>query len=428
MIRTIRVGPLFRNLLATSGVQAIVVMISLFSGPLQARGLGPEGRGELAVVLVIGQLAAFLADAGTLGFIVRERAHNRERGQLIGSTLPLVIGILGVWAVAAWPLATLFGQGQPSLTFLILVQLAMLPFAACTQLGTALALGEERWKITVTMRLMGAIIPLIGLTILFFTDRMTVQAACFCYFFATIVATFPALILCTRSRPIVFDMKTMREAWRFGRVSMLTVLVTFGNARLDLLIVSQLLSLRDAGLYAVASTLAIIPALLSNAAGQSLSRRLSRNHLGIETAHASRLLLVAITAICIGVACTAPFLVPWLFGAQFRESVPVVLILLIGTLFASPSNFLGFATSLSGQPQNAAFAQFVGVTAMVVGIFALVPVYGLIGAAMGSTLGFLASAAILVRNAHKTSGLPFYSYLVATPSDLRSIRSVIKLQ
>jgi O-antigen/teichoic acid export membrane protein len=426
LIPKIAIGPLARNMFATAGVQVIVAALALLSGPLQANGLGPEGRGSLAVVLVIGQVASFLSDGGTLGYIIRERANGRARGELIGSVLPIIAGALILWGLAAWPLALLFGKDDPILTMLILVQLLLLPFAACTQLGSGVALGEERWSTMVIIRLTVAIVPVMGLLILFFTERMTVESATICYFVGTIMATIPALVLCLKSRPFVRHNCVTGEAWRFGRASMLTTVVTVGNARADILIVSQLLSLRDAGLYAVASTLANMPLMLTNIAGQSLSRRLSRNGLGAETARASRVLLLLMSVMCLGVAGAGPFVLPWLFGAAFRESVPILMVLLIGALFASPSNFLGYATSLIGQPKNAAFAQLIGVSAMIGAMIVLIPLYGLIGAALGSALGYCASASFLIRNAQQTSQLPWKSYIFPDPHDLQDVGNLLQ--
>ena len=420
------IGPLARNLFATAGVQVTVALLSLISGPLQARGLGPDGRGQLAIVLVIGQIAAFLSDGGTFGYVIRERARGRMRGELIGSTLPIVACSLGLWAVAAWPLALLFGKGNPTLTILILIQLALLPFAAFTQLGSGVALGEERWRFMVTIRLISAVVPVLGLLILFLSNRMSVASACICYFTAIVIAAIPALLLCLRARPFTLDRSITAEAWRFGRASMLTILVTMSNARADLLIVSQCLSLRDTGLYAVASTLAGMPLMLANATSQSLSRRLSRNCLGPETAHASRLLLLGMGFVCLGVAVAGPLVLPLLFGSKFSESVPILLVLLLGTLCASPSNFLGYATSLAGQPKNAAIAQLVGVTVMAVVMIALVHVWGLIGAAIGSVMGYAASAIFLIRNAQRTSGLSWPTYILPRPREVREITAMLR--
>ncbi|QRG05969.1 oligosaccharide flippase family protein [Xanthobacter dioxanivorans] len=426
MTRKLPIGPMARNLFATAGVQIVVALLSLISGPLQARGLGPEGRGQLAVVLVIGQIAAFLSDAGTLGYVIRERARGRPRGVLIGSVLPILAVSFALWAIAAWPLALVFGKGDPTLTIMILAQLTLLPFTAATQLGSGVALAEERWRIMMIIRLTVAVVPVLGLLVLFLSDRMSVQSACICYFVATIIAAIPALALCLRSRPLVFSWSITLDAWRFGRVSMLTILITMGNTRADVLIVSQFLSLRDAGLYAVASILASMPLMLTSAVAQSLSRRLSLSSLGAETARASRLLLLVMAVICIGVAGAAPFVLPWLFGSAFRESVPILWILLFGTLCASPSNFLGYATSLAGHPKSAAFAQLIGVVVMAVTMIFLVPAWGLIGAAIGSALSYAASAGVLLRNAHGTSGIQWCSYIIPTARDVRDVVLLIR--
>ncbi|MGH2899052.1 MAG: oligosaccharide flippase family protein, partial [Solirubrobacteraceae bacterium] len=56
-----------------AGLNALVVVVAMITGPLLARVLGPTGRGELSAIITVLVLAPLVLDFGLGDFITRER-------------------------------------------------------------------------------------------------------------------------------------------------------------------------------------------------------------------------------------------------------------------------------------------------------------------------------------------------------------------
>lgn len=77
-------GPVVARL---TGLNALLMLLALVTGPVQARVLGPDGRGEIAVILTVLMLAPILLDFGLSDYVARERARGRSLGTVLGTTL-----------------------------------------------------------------------------------------------------------------------------------------------------------------------------------------------------------------------------------------------------------------------------------------------------------------------------------------------------
>jgi O-antigen/teichoic acid export membrane protein len=85
--------------------------------------------------------------------------------------------------------------------------------------------------------------------------------------------------------------------------------------------------------------------------------------------------------LCLGLAAIAPALIPFIFGADFADAAPVASILLIALAFSSlGGTTLQLILSL-GKTRILLISNAVGLAGVIVLGFALIPSYGLMGAA-----------------------------------------------
>ncbi|MDF9715023.1 lipopolysaccharide biosynthesis protein [Nocardioides sp. ChNu-153] len=410
-------------------MQLVVMLLSFATGPIQARELGPELRGQLATVLIVGQIGAFLSDFGALGWITRQVAHGERAGSVLRSAAPL---LLAAWLVAvalAFPIATMVGGSDESLLFwLLLFQILLLPFSSLVQAASGVALGSANWRFIAFVRLTGAVVPFIGLVVLLLVDEVTLLSTVVCYYLAAVAAGVIALGVWWRSRPIATDVSAVRDAWRFGRGAWLSTLLNVSNLRADGLMVAAVLDFRSLGIYAVAATLAALPGVVPAAVTQATARALSLDNLR-EFAAATVGAVLALAAIAASaIALTAPVLVPLLFGDEFDEAVPVVWFLLTGTVLGAAAQTLGNAITLAAKPAVVAWAQGAGVVTMLLGMAVLGPRFGILGVAAASASGYGASFALLLTYARVNSGIPVRRWLLLSPRSVQLIYKRRKVQ
>lgn len=170
--------------------------------------------------------------------------------------------------------------------------------------------------------------------------------------------------------------------------------------RLDQVLMPLVIGASGAGLYAVAVTVATLPLALGHALAAALFRDVAaaddagRVSLTSRAVRESNVLgIVAAGAL----AAVTPFVIPLVFGEDFRAAVPVTLVALIG----APLFVTGYvATNLLGAHGRGHAMTFAQLSGLVVGLILLVPLavpFGAVGAAAASVLGYAVSCTLAVR-------------------------------
>jgi O-antigen/teichoic acid export membrane protein len=188
------------------------------------------------------------------------------------------------------------------------------------------------------------------------------------------------------------------------------------NAQLDQLVLSQTVPSADLGRYAIAVSLTLLPVPFVSAIGNVAFPRLASQGKVTDTTHRLQSLAVLgsaglATAMLIPLAAVAYWLVPFIFGPEYRGAVPLLWILTPGAIFLACSQVVGDLLRGRGQPGAVALAQGLAAIFTVVLLLALLPLVGVYGAAIASTIAYgVALVAMLRRMArlprHARSGGP----------------------
>jgi O-antigen/teichoic acid export membrane protein len=165
--------------------------------------------------------------------------------------------------------------------------------------------------------------------------------------------------------------------------------------QVDIVIVGAFRGTRDAGIYAAASKTAtlvsfVIVAVNAAAAPQFASLwALGRvDELQRLVTKLAGLIFWPSLAISVGIAALAGPLLG-LFGPEFREARPALLVLVVGQLINAAAGSVGYLLTLTGHHREATRA--LGLSALACIALAALGAwaFGLVGAALGSTIGFL---------------------------------------
>jgi O-antigen/teichoic acid export membrane protein len=120
----------------------------------------------------------------------------------------------------------------------------------------------------------------------------------------------------------------------------------------------------------------------------------------------SALKALAYTAIIsLGLGAAAPFVIPRLLGDAFTGAVEPLRLLLPGIVVYAPVTVLVVYLSVKrGRPSLSLAISIVGMIVTLVAAMVLIPAHGTSGAALASTLGYLASAALAWALLMRTQG------------------------
>jgi O-antigen/teichoic acid export membrane protein len=182
------------------------------------------------------------------------------------------------------------------------------------------------------------------------------------------------------------------------------------------------------GLYAVAVSLAGVSNVFSSTLGIALLPRITRGETAV-VARASSITLTISVVLNIGLAAACPVVLPLLFGANFRDAVPMVWILAAAAVPNTGTQVLTASLIGAGRPRFVALSELTAVGITVGGLLFLVGPLGGIGAALVSLAAYSITFVIMAVGSMREFRLPLRRLIVPTRRDLLAqgvlVRSLI---
>jgi O-antigen/teichoic acid export membrane protein len=220
-----------------------------------------------------------------------------------------------------------------------------------------------------------------------------------------------------------FDAAFSRRALGFGVRGQVGNVLQFLGVRLDLLIVPALVDLRAAGIYVVAVRTADVVGQVATAVSALVFPRVAGHddaRSTIFTERATRITLVAVALPALVIAIGAEPILRLLFGAVYAEGTDALIILLVGMVPLSLTRLIAADLKGRGRPGLVSWASLLSAVATVVLDLALVPVLGIVGAAVASLIAYGAGAVAILVLYRSVTGANL-SALVPTLADVRDL-------
>lgn len=395
---------------------------------LLARALGPEGRGVYGIFMLsasITQAALSLGINVSAVYYLSKRTFPLSRVVANSQQVTLAAGaVSGLLVLLAWPvLGDRFADHDvPYWAFVFVV-----PLFINYNVLTAVLQGTSRF---VSMNAVILAQPLVQVVLLAagvaIADVDTTAAVMF-WSGGALAASLLSLWLL--GRPALrlpdllrIDRPSLRGQVRFGLQGQVGNLVQLLNYRLDQYIVLWLVNAAGVGIYAVGVSISQSIWFLANAVATVLLPRLTV----ADEADAARLtpllcrntlLVSALGALAIAVA--SPWLLEPIFGSDFGPSLEPLLWLLPGTVLLAGSKILTSYIFSQGRPLTNSLITVASLVVTIVADFALIPPFGVTGAAVASTLAYSAHFALSLLAYRRLSGGSIWEAVLVRGDDLR---------
>jgi O-antigen/teichoic acid export membrane protein len=402
-------------------VNAIVMLAGLVSGPLQARALGPAGRGELAAITVPLTIAPVLVGLGLGAYAARASARNAPLGTLIGTVAALLLLIGVVIAGVSPAVADVFAAGRETVYVFLIIGFALMPFSLFTYLLWGVNQGLERWRPMAMNRLTPPVLGTAAIAILFALDELTLGTAAAVFLSVGVLAQLPLFNVLRSATRVRFDRRVAREALVFGFPAWIATLGGYANFRLDQLLMIRLTSSAELGFYAVAATLAAFSVILTGSIQTAIVPRVARGDRELAQ-RATRMSVTIVGTATVLAAALTPFVLPALFGHDFEPAVPMALILLAAGIPYAGVQVLSVVLTAWGHPKAPARAEVAALAITVPGLILLIPLLGGRGAALVSLAAYSTNFLIQLVAARRSVGGGVWSYLAVTRVDVRWAR------
>jgi O-antigen/teichoic acid export membrane protein len=404
-----------------ASVNLALLLVGVVTAPLQARALGPAGRGELVAILAPLAVAPVVLSVGLQFYAFRAASQGIRIGSLIGTIAALLLPVALV-GVAAGPLVgELVGGGRDVIQTWLVIGFAVLPFSLLILLISDVLAGQERWGPVVTARLIPPAVQLAGIGTLYVAGELTVASAALV---SIAGGTLPVIFLIPRARefrPFRFDRAVAKEAIPFGFKAWAWSLGALLNVRFDQVLMTRLVDASELGLYAIAVTVAgFLVYSLAVALSSAVMPRFAMGDIHL-VARVLRTTLFGVLVISAGVALVAPLLVPFVFGPDFRAAVPMVWVLLLAGFPLVGAVVASAAMVSLGHPGYSAWSELLALAVTVPGLFLLAPSMGGTGAALVSLGAYGASFGMLLIIIRRRFGARLSELLFVRPSDVAAL-------
>jgi O-antigen/teichoic acid export membrane protein len=362
---------------------------------IQSRFLDPSGRGRFVLVVLTVTILARLF--GQLGVAATSIGHGGERRPLVRRALAwtVVFGLMGVGLIlAAGALIGPFG-----LRLAAIAAPALVPNIVDACLSGVL-LGAGRVRLWNYIQVLPPRLTRVGMLVVVVALGRGVDAAIAVWTLSYFITAAFAL---TAARDLWLPFRSLRLLDRSGRALVqlgwgmgVVQIVNLIGYRVELFVLERFKGLAAVGIYSIglqaAETVWLIPAAMASALTAPVVHETAAGAATLVRKACAKGLLYS-AGVAVAIAAAAPFVVPVLFGDEFRGAARPLALLMPGVVAYAPVNILVVYISVrAGRPRLSLWVSVVGLVVTAAMSLLLIPPYGVSGAAVASAIGYAAGA------------------------------------
>lgn len=403
-------------------------LLAFATGVLIARALGPGGRGVFSLFVLSAALGQSILGLGlgnaAIYYLGKDRLPLRDvvSAMHVAVLAALAVSAIAVGVMAIWSGSDVMGEGVPS--WLLIPAVPVLLYASL--LRFVLQAMRRFVEMSLTTLAQPAVM-LFGTAILFTMDAATPARVLGVWIGSNAASAAVALARIGVSHIDLSQIvrprwERLRELAGFGVQGEAGNMLQLLNYRFDQYIVRGFVGIAAVGVYAVGVSITEAVWLLANSVAIVLLPHLTSaddDEVKWMAPVAARNTLLIAGAGALVLAAAAPIAIPLIFGHDYDNSVQALWWLLPGTVALTGSKVLTSYIFSQGRPLVNTGITVVSLVVTVIALFALVPPFGVNGAAAASSLAYCAHFGAALFAYRRIAGQPVLEAIVPRPSDLR---------
>ncbi len=379
----------------------LVVMfpLSITVNILVARILGPANKGLYAFMVLLGEsmLPIFFLGfgVGVVYLLGSERFKGRD---VIFSSLVIgfASGLLVAFLLAfLWSRQWLGKTASALPAEFMLPVLCTLPLSGVFSISKQVLKGQSRFGLLNVLTLANGVFNVLLLVVLVLLTGLALQGAVIAIVLQKFLTACVVVYLLLRYNRFRWRLHLpfIRASYAYGLKAWLGNMATRSNERMDQLILSFFVGPVWLGYYSVAFSLVRLMGFFPQAVSPVLfnmvakARDVTRSVVLMARVHRVLLLLVGVMALTL--ALTGPWVIPLLYGRAYEAAYTPMLILLPGMfVYMASRRVVNKFLSASGFPEMSSKVEGVGALTGIAGYALFIPFWGILGAALASTLAY----------------------------------------
>lgn len=409
----------------------IIIASGIMTSVITARHIGPEGNGIIAGLAVYPSLFMTI---GSLG-IRQSTAYFLGKG--IYSEKKIKTAITQIWVsttilslIVCFFLMRYFSTSGDNM-FWVILSLLPIPFSLFVTYNSGIFLGKNNIAAFNKVNWIPPLLTLIMTLLLVVAFRWGVSGALMAVIggplFMAILMLFRNDFLSAFS--FKFDIQVIKSMLSLGIVYALSLLIINLNYKADYILLDKLSTAYELGIYSKGSGITQylwqVPMLLSTVIFARSAVSKNDKAFSIKVAQ-----LLRVSFLIIGIASMilfflSDFIIVFMYGESFRESIQVLNFLLPGVLILTIFKVMNMDLAGKGKPWIAMKAMGPSLVINVVLNFIFIPEYGAAGSALASTVSYIVAGISFLWYYSKETGISVKEIVSYKRTDFDPIKSIV---
>ena len=417
---------IFSEILRVVRSNLISLIFQVVLGIILANKLGPDGTGLYATIMVVPMLAGTIAKLGvkrsTIYHLGKKIYPEKE---IISSLIYLAIFISVLWGIFSYfsfYFVESAGQNLP----LIMIVLAMIPFSLIVNFSIGVFVGKRMMRKFNIFQWLPDLLELVFILIFLAFFGLDVEKALYALLFANVVLSVYAIYLVNKYVEISFKFypKIVLAMLKLGLVFAASLLVLKLHYRIDILLLEKLSGVKEVGLYSLAARFAQKWQVPFTVGAVIVSRSANTANLGRLQENINKLLRLSFLG---GIMASiilyfiAPYIIPFLYGARFSDSIDMIRAILPGILMLIVINTLTNYFAGQGNAWNIFVVNAISLVLNIMLNLWWIPLWGGLGAAMATNVSYGFAAVLFLLYYSKMSLQPLKRIINYQKSDFDMI-------
>ncbi len=387
---------LARNIRLVFSANALILLCGVFTSLLSAWALGPQGRGDLFVVVLWPPVCALFVSLGLSQAHRYWVAKDPECVSMLFSNALVFSAVMGVVTMGFAELVVphLVGTRSPEVMKLVHIYLINIPAALLQLLMIGLLEGARRFGWGGMARLVFFGVQGIAYLVLWLAGHLTLETATLTMILSQFSSMLFALIAVSRQlRPAWKPSWSLwKRTFRYGARDYPGAVADFATLRMDQLLLGALASSAAIGLYVVAVRISEITAVLASSVGDAMMPEMAAATEAVKAdlllARSLRLTVYAHLTVLLPLWIAAPHILKFVYGESFLAAGSTLRVLLVASVVLSVGGIVASGLNGFGHPGLSTSARVASAIVTAVALLTLLPRFGIVGVAVASLIGY----------------------------------------
>lgn len=373
-------GKAIEDVIVSSIPQIVTILAGLVISALIARGLGPVGMGEYALILSIPTLIIGLSDLGigqtAIRFASKAAFHDDENAlfAILRWALRLRLLLITVIVIIFYFLAPIIATDiwhDEGLVNLIRLSLLIGIFTVISHIPSIYFQSLKRFRMNSLLLTMQTLVTLSGILIIAWLNLWSLQAVIVVSVIASIVNAILFMVSIPRTAFFVHKkgklaINSLKKFWNAPQINIetesidefkigsfafymfLSSLAVMITLQADIWLLGFFLDKSLVGIYNVEKYFSVPLLVLLGAVNTALWPRasaLAHRHQSIGMLKTTFKFSALIAGVCIIYSILAPFTTPWIFGAAYSSGILIGIVLCIRyciSILTCPIGIIGY--------------------------------------------------------------------------------------